>query len=113
MALLADILSWLLLCAGGFFVAVGSLGLLRFPDFFCRIHAASITDTLGAGLIILGLLLQSPHWLVAAKLIMIVIFLVVTGPTATHALAKAALHGGLSPEPSDGAGDESQHEERG
>lgn len=112
MAALIDIISWLLLIAGGFFVVVGSLGLLRFPDFFCRIHAASITDTLGAGLIILGLLLQSPDWLVAAKLIMIVIFLVVTGPTATHALAKAALHGGLTPQPGEGADSSAQGEER-
>jgi len=97
MAVLLDIASWLLLLAGSFFVVVGSLGLVRFPEFFTRIHAASITDTLGAGLMILGLLLQSPHWLVAAKLVLIVMFLVLTGPTATHALAKAALHGGLMP----------------
>ncbi len=101
MAALTDVLSWVALISGGFFVVVGSLGLLRFPDFFCRIHAASITDTLGAGLIVLGLLLQSPHWLVAVKLLFVVMFLVITGPTATHALAKAALHGGLKPQPTD------------
>ena len=101
MAWVLDVGSWLALLSGGFFVLVGSLGLLRFPDFFCRIHAASITDTLGAGLIMFGLLLQSPDWLVAAKLVFIVLFLVITGPTATHALAKAALHGGLRPDGSD------------
>lgn len=105
MALLADILSWLLLLAGGFFVVVGSVGLLRFPDFFTRIHAASIVDTLGAGLILLGLLVQSPGWVGAAKLVLILLFLELTGPTATHALAKAALHGGLKARgvPSEGA----------
>ena len=105
MALLVDMLSWVLLLAGGFFVVVGSLGLVRMPDFFTRVHAASITDTLGAGLIIIGLLLQSPHWLGAVKLILIMLFLVLTGPTATHALAKAALHGGLRPHDSVGDGD--------
>ena len=99
MALLLDVLSWLLLIAGGFFVVVGALGLVRMPEFFSRIHAASITDTLGAGLIVLALLLQSPEPLGAFKLILILVFLVITGPTATHALAKAALHGGLRPQP--------------
>ena len=97
MALLVDLLSWVLLLSGGFFVVVGSLGLVRMPDFFTRVHAASITDTLGAGLIVGGLLLQSPHWLGAVKLILVLVFLVLTGPTATHALAKAALHAGLRP----------------
>jgi multicomponent Na+:H+ antiporter subunit G len=97
MGILLDILSWVLLLAGGFFVVVGSLGLVRMPDFFTRVHAASITDTLGAGLIIAGLLLQSPHWLGSVKLVLIMLFLVFTGPAATHALAKAALHGGLRP----------------
>ena len=99
MALLLDVLSWVLLISGGFFVLVGSVGLVRMPDFFTRIHAASITDTLGAGLVILGLLLQSTGALGAFKLVLILAFLVITGPTATHALAKAALHGGLRPEP--------------
>jgi multicomponent Na+:H+ antiporter subunit G len=104
-ALLMDVASWLLLLAGGFFVVVGSLGLVRMPDFFTRIHAASITDTLGAGLVLLGLLLQSPDWLGAGKLVLIFVFLVVTGPTATHALAKAALHGGLDPRPAGSRGE--------
>ena len=97
MALVIDLLSWALLLSGGFFVVVGSLGLVRMPGFFTRVHAASITDTLGAGLIIGGLLLQSPHWQGAVKLVLIMVFMVLTGPTATHALAKAALHAGLRP----------------
>lgn len=118
MALLLDLLSGALLLAGGFFVVVGSVGLLRFPDFFTRIHAASITDTLGAGLMLLGLLLQSPHWLVSVKLVLIMMFLVITGPTATHALAKAALHGGLVPsgrrwEHAEGTGDAGESNDEG
>ncbi len=97
MALFLDLLSWPLLVAGGFFVVVGSLGLVRMPGFFTRVHAASITDTLGAGLILAGLLLQAPNAIGAVKLVLIFVFLVITGPTATHALAKAALHGGLRP----------------
>lgn len=106
MSLMIDLLSWALLLSGGFFVVVGSLGLLRMPEFFTRVHAASITDTLGAGLIIVGLLLQSPDWLGAVKLILIMVFLVLTGPTATHALAKAALHGGLRPHDSTSGDDQ-------
>jgi len=105
MELLLDIFSWALLLAGGFFIVVGSLGLVRMPDFFTRVHAASITDTLGAGLIVVGLLLQSPHWLGSVKLILIMAFLILTGPTATHALAKAALHAGLRPH-NDDSGDD-------
>lgn len=102
MALLADLLSWVLLLAGGFFVVVGSVGLIRLPEFFSRIHAASITDTLGAGLLVAGMALQSPSWLGAVKLVLILVFLEVTGPAATHALAKAALHGGIRPRSANG-----------
>ena len=96
-ALLADIASWVLLLTGGFLVVVGSVGLVRFPDFFTRMHSVSITDTLGAGLMMAGLLLQAPDWHVAVRLLLIIAFLLFTTPTATHALAKAALHGGLRP----------------
>lgn len=92
-----DVLSWLCLLAGGFFVLVGSIGLLRLPDFFTRLHAAGITETLGAGLILLGLALQSGFTLVTVKLILFFTFLLVTSPTGTHALAKAAIHGKLRP----------------
>lgn len=93
-----DLLSWALLLGGSFFVFTGAVGLLRLPSFFTRMHGAGVTDTLGAGLMLLGMLLQSGSWIVAAKLILIFLFMMVTGPTATHALAKAALHGGLEPQ---------------
>jgi multicomponent Na+:H+ antiporter subunit G len=60
-------------------------------------HAASVTDTLATGMILVGLMLQAPTWIVLAKLIMILVFVLLTGPTAGHALAKAALHSGLKP----------------
>ncbi len=97
MSSVVGLLSWMLLLAGSFFVFTGAVGLLRLPNFFTRMHGAGVTDTLGAGLMLAGMLLQSGSWIVAAKLILIFLFMMITGPTATHALAKAALHGGLRP----------------
>ncbi len=102
MSLILDLLSWALLLAGSFFVFTGAVGLLRLPNFFTRMHGAGVTDTLGAGLMLMGMLFQSGAWIVAAKLILIFLFMLITGPTATHALAKAALHGGLKPHTSGG-----------
>ncbi|NIR32676.1 MAG: sodium:proton antiporter [Gammaproteobacteria bacterium] len=97
MALVPDILSWILLVAGGLFLVTGGIGLLRLPDFFTRLHAAGLTDTLGAALTLLGLALQAGLTLVTVKLLLIFAFLFFTSPTATHALAKAALHGKVRP----------------
>ena len=95
--LLIDVLSWACLLAGGLFCAIGALGLLRMPDFYTRMHAASVTDTVGAGLILLGLILQAGLTLVAVKLAMIGLLLFFTGPVAGHALVKAAMGRGLAP----------------
>ena len=92
-----DIVSWILLVVGGLFCIVVAVGLLRMPDFYTRVHAASVTDTLGAGLILLGLILQAGWTLVAAKLVMIGLLIFFTSPAATHALARAALGRGLKP----------------
>lgn len=97
MTLLADLLSWALLLVGGFCVLVGGIGVLRMPDFFTRMHAAGVTDTSGAILILTGLMFQSGISLVTVKLILILLFLLVSSPTASHALAKAALSDGLVP----------------
>ncbi len=95
---IVDLLSWLALLSGGFLCVSGGVGVFRFPDFFTRMHAASVTDTLGGGLILLGLLLQANfEWLVMAKLLFIVLFIFFTSPTSSHALAKAAVHSGLVP----------------
>ena len=101
MSLLVDILSWACLAAGSVSVLVGAVGLLRMPDFYTRVHAASITDTLGAGLILLGLILQAGFTLVTAKLIAIGMLLAFTSPTATHALTRAAMVQGLKPQLAD------------
>jgi len=85
------------LVAGGFFCLIGGVGLLRMPDFFTRTHAASVTETLGAGLVLAGLMLQAGFTLVTAKLLVIGLLIFFTSPTATHALAKAAFARGLKP----------------
>lgn len=95
MAMLIDVLSWVCLSVGGFLGITGAVGLLRFPDFYTRIHAASVTDTLCAGLIIFGLMLQGGFGLVLLKLLMLLLILAYTGPTAVHALVKAARQEGL------------------
>ncbi|MBI1396678.1 MAG: sodium:proton antiporter [Betaproteobacteria bacterium] len=97
MSTIVDILSWVLLVAGGFFCIVGTIGLNRMPDFFTRMHAASVTDTLGAGFVLLGLMLQAGWTLVMVKLVFIGLLIFFTSPAATHALAKAAIARGLKP----------------
>ena len=93
--LVLDIVSSILLLAGIFFGFTGALGLFRFPDFFTRVHAASVTDSIATILIISGLMLQTQFDLNTAKLLFILLFLMITNPTASHALAKSARHGGL------------------
>lgn len=97
MALLLDVLSWLCIGGGIFFIVTGSLGVLRMPDVYCRLHAAGMTDTMGAGFILLGLSFQAGLTLVTVRLVLIYMFLLITSPIATHALARAALSGGVKP----------------
>ena len=102
MELLQDIVSWAFIAVGGFFLVVGGLGLVRLPDFYTRLHAAGITDTMGAGLLLLGMMVQAGWTLVTVKLFLIGLFLFFTSPTATHAIANAALVAGLKPWLGDG-----------
>ncbi len=109
-----EVVSWICLLVGSFFALVGGIGLLRLPDFFCRIHAGGVTDTMGAGLVLLGLMLHAwiglPDvdvqfkFLVTVKLLMISFFLLITSPTSAHALAKAAISHGLDPRRTDKGG---------
>lgn len=94
--------------AGGLFCLIGGIGLLRMPDFYTRMHAASVTETLGVGLILLGLLLQAGWSLIAAKLAMIGLLVFFVSPTASHALARAALLRGLRPQLADEEGSSSK-----
>ena len=92
---LRDILVWACLVGGGLFSVIGGVGLLRMPDFYTRTHAASLTDTMGATLILLGLGIHNGIDLVTVKLVIIFLFLFLTSPTAAHALVKAAYSKGL------------------
>ena len=96
--MIVNILSWFCLVSGGLVGIIGAIGIHRFPDFYSRQHAAGITDTLCAMLILLGLGLQAGLSLAAFKLVMIFLFLFLTSPTASHVLASVAMHGGLKPE---------------
>ncbi|MBK7767918.1 MAG: monovalent cation/H(+) antiporter subunit G [Sulfuritalea sp.] len=91
MSALVDIVSALCLASGGFFCLVGGIGLLRMPDFYTRMHAGSVIETLGAGLILLGLMFQAGLSLIAVKLAMVGLLIYFASPTASHALARAAM----------------------
>ncbi len=95
--LLRFLLTTASLFAGLFFVLAGTLGVLRLPDFYTRLHAAGMTDTLGAELILLGLIIQSGFSQLTLKLMLVGFFLLVTSPTATHAVAHSAYKAGVKP----------------
>ncbi len=97
MDLVADILSGILLAGGSLLAVIGAVGIIRLPDVFARMHAGGIIDTMAAGMILAGLMVQSGFTLVTVKLFLIIAFLFYTAPTATHALANAALKSGLAP----------------
>jgi multicomponent Na+:H+ antiporter subunit G len=92
---LLDLASGVLLLAGSLLVLSGGVGLVRFPDFYTRIHAVGLTDSAGAGLILGGLLMQTTNWATAVRLVLILLFMLLTGPTATHVLAQAARRDGV------------------
>lgn len=92
-----NVCSALFLLIGCFLFLSGGVGILRFPDFFTRMHAVGVTDTLATAMIIIGLILLSPDVLVTVKLVIILLMTLFISPTASHALARAALHNGLKP----------------
>jgi multicomponent Na+:H+ antiporter subunit G len=95
MSMALDVGSWALILVGGLFCLVGAIGLLRMPDFYTRVHAASVTDVVGSFAMLLGLALQAGLTLVTVKLVFIALLIFFTSPAATHALVKAALGRGL------------------
>lgn len=96
-ALIIDIASWACLLIGTGFAVIGGIGIVRLPDLFARMHGAGMIDTLGAAMILLGLMLQAGLSLVTVKLILIGVFLFFTSPATTFALARAALAAGVMP----------------
>ena len=102
MTVFLDVASWISIVGGVFFIVVGSFGVVRLPDVYTRLHAAGMTDTMGAGLILVGLAFQAGAFeeglpLITIRLLLIWAFLLFTSPIGTHALARAALHGKVEP----------------
>lgn len=97
MALLLDIISWITLLIGSFFCITAGVGLLRMKDFYTRAHAGGMIDSMGAGMIMFGLLLQSPDYLIALKLVFTFFFLLVTSLASIHALALTVNVAGVNP----------------
>ena len=97
MTLAIEFASWVLILLGSFFTIVGAFGIVRMPEIFTRMHAASVTDTLGIGFLILGMGLQAGLDLVTLKLVFLLALFFFTGPVVTHALAQACLHEGIKP----------------
>jgi len=97
MSMIVDILAWIAILSGSVFLIIGAWGTVKFPDFWSRLHAVSVTDSAGMLLLVLGMCLHSGLTLITVKLIIMGIFLFITGPTATHAVANAALVSGLRP----------------
>jgi multicomponent Na+:H+ antiporter subunit G len=92
-----DVLSWASILIGLFFILTGTLGVLRMPDIYTRLHAAGMTDTMGAAFMILGMCFQAGMHLLTLRLLLVYVFLLFTSPIATHALARAALSGKVEP----------------
>jgi multicomponent Na+:H+ antiporter subunit G len=109
MGMVQDIVSWVLLTGGGFFVLVGGVGVLRMPNLYTRMHAASVTDTMGAILVLGGIMVQAGLSLAAIKLAAILLFLLITSPTSSYALAHSALLAGIQPDAGRAADPEEDH----
>ncbi len=91
------IVAVVLMLGGIFFLAVSALGLLRLPDFYARTHAVGKSETLGTILMLSGLAIYNGWDLSTVKIVFIVFFVLLANPTATHAIARAALRTGLPP----------------
>ena len=108
MDIILNIVSWAFIIGGGIFCLIGGLGLVRLPDMFARMHGASLIDTMGIGLILIGLMFQAGLTLITGKLLLSLVFVFFTSPTSTYALARAAINGGLVAEVEDDDGSSKQ-----
>ena len=97
MMLILDLLTWVFLIAGAAFSIIGGIGVVRMPEFYSRLHGGGITDTLGAALILIGLMFQTGLTLATIKLMIILFFMLIVSPSSCHALAKSAIIQGLDP----------------
>lgn len=93
----SDYLSAALLIIGGLFFLAGTLGLLRFPDVFTRLHALTKADNVGLGLMVAGLAVQAESWAVAGKLLLIWLLVLLAGASVSYLIAQVALQRGIRP----------------
>jgi multicomponent Na+:H+ antiporter subunit G len=96
--IMLNVISYIFIAAGVFFMITGGLGLIRMPDFFTRLHPAGMIDSIAAPLIFLGLMIQDGFTLFSGKLLLLAAFIFITSPTACHALAKAAFLSDIFPQ---------------
>jgi multicomponent Na+:H+ antiporter subunit G len=94
---LLDLGTGILVGVGAFFFLAGTVGLLRFPDLYCRLHALTKADTLGLGFITAGLVLQLPGWNAGLQLLLIWVLALSAAATVCHLLASASLQAGIRP----------------
>jgi multicomponent Na+:H+ antiporter subunit G len=94
--IILTILSWLCIGLGCFFIISSAIGCHRFADFFMRLHAAGVGDTAGAMLILLGIIVKEGFSFFSAKIALLMLFLLITSATSSHAIAKAAYKSGLT-----------------
>ncbi len=92
---LSDYISLALLLVGGFFFLAGTVGLLRFPDIYTRLHALTKADNVGLGLVVIGLIIQAPSWATAGKLLLIWLLVLLSGASVSHLIARGALQRGI------------------
>lgn len=91
MTVMFDALSWIFIVSGLFFLVVGTVGILRMPDVLTRLHPAGMTDTMGAGFLLLGMAFQTADWMVLVRLALVWGFMLFTAPIASHALARVVI----------------------
>ncbi len=101
-----EVASWILIVPGALFCVIGGIGMVRMPEFYTRMHASGIIDTLGAAFLLVGLMLQPADWNATLKLAVILFFLTITVPTAAHAVIHAAHASGYEPKLAEGADEE-------
>lgn len=97
-----SVIAGLFIFVGVFFIVIAAIGVLRFPDFYSRIHPAGKCDTMGQAMVFIGLIIFEGFTLVSVKMLIIILFIFIVNPTATHALANSALILGVKPWTKDG-----------
>lgn len=97
LSFITQILIGIFLFLGCFLVVVASIGIVRFPDFYSRLHPAGKTDSMGQALVFVSLMIYEGFTMATLKMVIIILFIFIANPTATHALANAAHAGGVKP----------------